>query len=60
MTQLIGIRDGHRLIIRVTRQPGGMTVDRRCHPDCPCRATTADRMDRRPARIARRRKPTTR
>lgn len=37
MTQLAGIRDGHRIIITVTGPRGTMTVTRTHHPDCPCR-----------------------
>lgn len=50
MPQITGIRDGHRIITTVTGPPGAATIDRRHHPDCPCRTL--------PARIARRRKTT--
>ncbi len=50
MTQITGIRDGHRIITTVTGPPGTMNVDRRHHPDCPCRTQSA--------RITRRHKTT--
>lgn len=43
MTQITGIRAGHRIITTVTRQPDGMTVTRKCHPECPCRRKTTNR-----------------
>lgn len=44
MPRLVGIRDGHRVIITVTGRRGTMTVTRRHHPDCPCpgKTTTPD------------------
>ncbi|HSE05972.1 MAG TPA: hypothetical protein VLK35_17625 [Methylomirabilota bacterium] len=41
MPQLVGIRDGHRIITTVTGPRGNMTVTRRHHPDCPCRTQPA-------------------
>ena len=52
MTQLAGIRDGHRIAITVTGPAGSATITRAHHPDCPCRTH-----DPRPASVARRRKP---
>ena len=50
MPQIVGIRDGHRVITTVTGPPGAMKVARQHHPDCLCRAQSA--------RTARRRKTT--
>lgn len=50
-TTLVGFRDGHRVTITVTGPPGGVTITRQHHPDCPCHTQSA--------RTARRRKPTT-
>ncbi|MFE0207057.1 hypothetical protein [Streptomyces sp. NPDC058985] len=38
MTQIVGIRDGHRVITSITGKAGSMAVDRKHHPDCPCHA----------------------
>lgn len=43
MTQITGIRAGHRIITTVTRRPDGMTVTRQHHPECPCRRKTTNR-----------------
>ncbi|MEZ3180785.1 hypothetical protein KYY02_19455 [Streptomyces pimonensis] len=55
MSQVVGIRDGHRYTITVTGRGGIATVDRIHRADCPCHTRPA-----RPAlsaRVARRRKP---
>jgi hypothetical protein len=39
MTQIVGIRDGHRVTTTVTGPAGSVTIDRQHHPDCPCRTT---------------------
>jgi hypothetical protein len=33
---LTGVRDGHRILITVTRTPGPATITREHHPECPC------------------------
>ncbi len=57
MTQVVGIRDGHRYTITVTGRGGTASVDRAHRADCPChtRPTPAPALS---ARTARRRKPT--
>jgi hypothetical protein len=37
MPTLIGIRDGHRYTITITRPNGVTRIERRHHPECPCR-----------------------
>jgi hypothetical protein len=54
MTTIVGIRDGHRVTITVTGQPGSASITRQHHPECPCHTAEPQ-----PARITRRRKPTT-
>jgi hypothetical protein len=36
MPTLIGIRDGHRYTITVTRLNGATRIIREHHPECPC------------------------
>lgn len=37
MTQIVGIRDGHRVTITVTGHAGTAVITREHHPECPCR-----------------------
>lgn len=41
MTQITGIRDGHRVIITVTRPNGVTRIVREHHPECPCYTASA-------------------
>lgn len=56
MTQIVGIRDGHRYTITVTGRAGTATVDRAHRADCPCHAQPAAVPTGMSARVARRRK----
>lgn len=53
MTQIVGIRDGHRVITTVTGRPGEAVITRRHHPDCQCSKQPS-------LRASRRRQPTAR
>ena len=58
MSQIIGIRDGHRYTITVTGRAGTAVVDRAHRADCPCHTRPAPAPAIGSARVARRRKPT--
>jgi len=60
MTQVVGIRDGHRYTITVTGRAGTASVGRTHRADCPCHTHPAATPTAVSARAARRRKPTTR
>lgn len=57
MSQVVGIRDGHRYTITVTGRSGTAVVDRTHRADCPCHTRPAATSTGLSARVARRRKP---